>query len=337
MVARVDSFGSVRILFSAALLQETTTTTTDDSAAESQDLCAGSGDDLILLTRQKSRTSTDLVIRAKERASKIDERLERTIEKLEAKGRTADIERTKQRAAAKKTQEADRLDKVCWLELRSRTRGTWNALATRNRSMRPRPEIGLRNARPKKTGKLGRVVRAARAAAVVRAARAAAVVRAARAAAVVRTARVVAVAKAARAVVAVKAARAVAVVKAARAAVVVRAAVAAVRAAAVVVRAAVAAVRAAAAVEEEAETTSGPAASRQARPRYRRATRVSTSPLSGIASCAPSLVTARAPAALAYKTERTNSLPSARETASPPANASPPATVSMASTAKAGT
>ena len=46
--------------------------------------CVSSGDDLILLTQKKSRDSDDLVVRATERAEKIDQRLEKIIARLES-------------------------------------------------------------------------------------------------------------------------------------------------------------------------------------------------------------------------------------------------------------
>ena len=74
--------------------------------------CVSSGDDLILLTRKKSRNSDDLVVRATERVEKIDQRLEKIIARLESQGKTDRIESIVQRTEERKQKEQERLEKA---------------------------------------------------------------------------------------------------------------------------------------------------------------------------------------------------------------------------------
>ena len=97
--------------FTGSFLQATSSaTTTDDTVDEPAD-CPGGGEDRILLMRQKGTSTDDLVIRASLRSDKIDERLARLAERLEASGKIEQLARLIVRADEQKARVEERLQK----------------------------------------------------------------------------------------------------------------------------------------------------------------------------------------------------------------------------------
>ena len=100
MIGGGGAIGSGSVAFRGILLQETSTNGTSTSAGSDGDACEGSGEDLILLLRQKGKSTSTIALRATLQSQRIDDRLARHKARLEAKG---DIE-----AVAKVTARADR-------------------------------------------------------------------------------------------------------------------------------------------------------------------------------------------------------------------------------------
>ena len=111
--------GSGGLLFSGILAQSTSsddgsdsgngTSTSDGSGG---DACDGSGENLILLLRQKGKSTTTLTIRATLQAERIDERLARHIARLEARGDTDAIQKVTDRADQQKERIEQRLERT---------------------------------------------------------------------------------------------------------------------------------------------------------------------------------------------------------------------------------
>jgi thioredoxin-like negative regulator of GroEL len=90
-----------------------TATSTDDSttdpSATSTDTSLGGEEDCIVLKRQKKNGGDELETRAEQKSAKIAERLNKTIERLEAKGQTGRIEAVLQKAEAQEEKTAQRV------------------------------------------------------------------------------------------------------------------------------------------------------------------------------------------------------------------------------------
>ena len=87
-----------------------TSTSTDSSVDEST--CEGDGDRVILLLQKQSLRSEKAVIRASQRAAKIDERLARLADKLEVSGKTDLLTKLTAKAEERKTRDQERLDRT---------------------------------------------------------------------------------------------------------------------------------------------------------------------------------------------------------------------------------
>ena len=87
----------------------TTATTTDTTVSDDSSGCLDSGDDLILLTQKKGGKD---VVRGSQRSSAIDDRLTRLVAKLEAAGRTDQLEKLQERAAAQLQKTEERLQRT---------------------------------------------------------------------------------------------------------------------------------------------------------------------------------------------------------------------------------
>ena len=99
------------LAFTGAVLQATSSaTTTDDTVDETAD-CPGGGEDRILLLLSEGTTTDKAVIRASLSSAKIDERLARLSEKLEAAGKTDQLARLVVRADEQKTKVEERLQR----------------------------------------------------------------------------------------------------------------------------------------------------------------------------------------------------------------------------------
>ena len=103
----VGGYGIGGIALRGIVLQVATTTVSSDGQT-----CEGSGDDLILLTQKKGRTSTKLVIKGKQSSDKIDERLLRIAEKLESSGKADRLEQFTTRTEERAENEAERLQRT---------------------------------------------------------------------------------------------------------------------------------------------------------------------------------------------------------------------------------
>ena len=105
--------GAGGLLFSGVLAQSTSSDNgTSTSSGSDGGACEGTADNLILLLRQKGKSTTTFAIRATLQAQKIEDRLASHIAKLEAKGDTEKIERLTARAQSQKDRIEQRLERT---------------------------------------------------------------------------------------------------------------------------------------------------------------------------------------------------------------------------------
>ena len=116
MIGGGGAIGNGSVAFRGILLQETSTDGDAASADSDGDACEGSGEDLILLLRQKGKSTSTIALRATLQAQRIDDRLARHKARLEAKGDTE--------AIAKVTARADRQKKE-WMSVWRRPWRGW--------------------------------------------------------------------------------------------------------------------------------------------------------------------------------------------------------------------